>query len=233
MITPDGSPVLVYRRLPPGDAEAEVIAGAVPARAQVLELGAGAGRVTRALVARGLRVTAVDESAEMLAAIEGAETVQARIEGLALGRQFDAVVLGSHLINVDPPQRDAFLRACREHVRDDGAVLVEHYPADWAERAAPGEHVVGEVTVALREVRRHAPYVTAVAEYVVDGHVFRQPLTARVLSADELAVALVSAGLAWVEPLTPVWTAAGVAPVSPSSIARKLAQRSGGTSSAG
>src|SRR4051794_5275566 len=57
-IAPDGSPVPLYLALP-GDDEAAVIASAAPAGATVLELGCGAGRVTRPLVARGFRVTGV------------------------------------------------------------------------------------------------------------------------------------------------------------------------------
>jgi hypothetical protein len=48
-VAPDGSPVLVYRRLWPGD-EPEVIRAAVPSGAHILELGAGAGRITHPLV---------------------------------------------------------------------------------------------------------------------------------------------------------------------------------------
>jgi SAM-dependent methyltransferase len=208
-IASDGSPILVYRRLPPGDAEADLIAANVPPGAHVLELGAGAGRVTHALMARGLRVTAVDDSAEMLAAIHGAETVLASIEGLALGRRFDAVILGSHLVNTtDDAQRGAFLRAARDHVYQHGSVLLEHHASEWAQTATEGESRAGDVTIALREVRRHPPFVSAVAEYRVDGHVFRQPFTARVWSAEELAAELRAAGFAEVASLTPCCTLA-------------------------
>jgi len=207
-LAPDGSPVLVYRRLPRGDVEADVIAGVVPAGAHVLELGAGAGRVTRALLARGFRVTAVDDSAAMLAAIKGAETVVAQIEGLALGRRFDAVILGSHLVNTpDDAQRRAFLWAARDHVDQHGSVLLEHHASEWAHTAAEGESRAGDVTVALREVRRHPPFVSAVAEYRVDGRVFRQPFTARIFSETELAAELLAAGLGKARPLTSTWTA--------------------------
>ena len=205
----DGSPVLVYRRLPPGDAEADVIAGTVPAGAHVLELGAGAGRVTHALLSRGLRVTAVDNSAEMLASVYGAETIQAEIDGLALGRRFDAVVLGSHLVNTpDDAQRRAFLRAARDHVHQHGSVLLEHHASEWAHTAVEGESRAGDVTIALREVHRDPPFVSAVAEYRVDGHVFRQPFTARIFSDAELAAELHDAGFGHVQPLTPRWTSA-------------------------
>ncbi|WP_410587592.1 hypothetical protein [Amycolatopsis sp. lyj-23] len=59
-VTADGSPVDVYRLLPP-DGEAEIVYAAVPPGASILELGSGAGRVThpllefRAMLSRGTR----------------------------------------------------------------------------------------------------------------------------------------------------------------------------------
>ena len=88
---PDGSPVELYERLPELG-EGDVVASVLPAGASLLELGCGTGRITRQLVRLDYRVTAVDESAEMLALVRGAETVQARIETLELGRRFDAVL---------------------------------------------------------------------------------------------------------------------------------------------
>ncbi|MFN8628765.1 MAG: class I SAM-dependent methyltransferase [Chloroflexota bacterium] len=215
-VAPDGSPVVVYARLPPGEAEAEVISAAVPNGATILELGAGAGRVTRPLLDRGYRVTAVDNSPEMLAQIHGAETVEADIERLSLGRRFDAVVHGSHMVNTsDDAQRRAFLRTCRAHVSDHGIVLLEHHAATWLQTAEAGVGRQGEVAVALRDVRRHPPFVTAVAEYRVDGHVFSQSFTARVFTDDELARELRSVGLEVVGRPNPRWTIARRAPRPP------------------
>jgi SAM-dependent methyltransferase len=106
--------------------EPEIVHAAVPAGGSILELGAGAGRVTHPLVALGHPVVAVDESAEMLAHIRGAETVQAEIQDLDLGRRFDVVLLASFLVNTD--DRDLqrrFLQACSRHLRDDGCLLVQ------------------------------------------------------------------------------------------------------------
>jgi ubiquinone/menaquinone biosynthesis C-methylase UbiE len=52
--------------------EPEIVHGAIPPGASILELGAGAGRMTRPLVTLGHPVVAVDESGEMLARIRGA-----------------------------------------------------------------------------------------------------------------------------------------------------------------
>ena len=60
--TSDGCSVELYRQLP-YLGELDDILGGVPAGSSVLELGCGAGRLTRPLVERGLSVTAVDNSA--------------------------------------------------------------------------------------------------------------------------------------------------------------------------
>src|SRR5687767_3496046 len=103
-IAPDGSPVSLYLKLA-GDQEASFISQAIRPRAAILELGCGAGRVTRHLVKLGHRVTAVDNSPEMLAQVaglSGAEVVLADIETLDLGaRRWPVVLLASHLINDD------------------------------------------------------------------------------------------------------------------------------------
>src|SRR3954463_8326485 len=97
-ITPDGSPVEFYTLLQPRG-EAGLVAGVVPRGGSVLELGAGVGRATHALLEHGFEVVAVDESAEMLAHVRGARTVRARVQDLRLERRFDAVMLGSYLVN--------------------------------------------------------------------------------------------------------------------------------------
>jgi SAM-dependent methyltransferase len=126
-VAPDGSPVELYARLPERG-EGDLVAAAVPPPASLLELGCGAGRVTRQLVERGYEVVAVDESPEMLAHVRDAATVCARIEELELGRRFDAALLLSNLFTVAPPQRRAFLDACARHA---DVVVVETLPLGW------------------------------------------------------------------------------------------------------
>ena len=126
-VAPDGSPIEVYLRLP-SRGEGELVAAALPPPASLLELGCGAGRVTRQLVERGYSVVAVDESSEMLAHVRDAETVCARIEELDLGRRFDAVLLLSNLLTVEPEQRRAFLDACARH---GDLLVVETLPLAW------------------------------------------------------------------------------------------------------
>jgi SAM-dependent methyltransferase len=198
---PDGSSVELYRLLP-DLGEAALIHDAAPP-GPLLELGCGAGRVTRGLLARGRAVVAVDESAEMLAEVRGAETVRARIEGLDLGRRFAGVVLGSHLVNVpDPAERRALLGTCARHVAPDGVVLVERHEPGWSPVAGV-VGMAGEVETALDEVALDGPLVTATARYRAGGREWAHPFTARVLDDAETAAALAEVGLALARTLGP------------------------------
>ncbi len=142
-ITPDGCAVELYERLPIRD-EPEVIAGAVPPGASLLELGCGVGRMTRPLVELGFRVTAVDESADMLARVRGARTVRAPIERLELDERFDVVLLASFLVHAGSRDvRRGLLETCRRHVAPDGCVLIQCEGEDW-QTDVPRERALGE-----------------------------------------------------------------------------------------
>lgn len=207
-VTPDGSPVLLYRRMPPGS-EPSVIDSAVRPRSTILELGAGAGRITHALIELGHRVVAVDQSREMLRWVRDAQNVIADIEALDLRRRFDAVVLGSHLVNTaDDRTRAAFLATCRRHVADDGIVLLEHHEEHWAETARESHTERDGLVLALTEVRRDSPFVLATMVYGIDGQTFRQPFVARVLSHDALSNELERSGLRLQRHLAPTWAEA-------------------------
>jgi SAM-dependent methyltransferase len=187
---PDGSPVELYARLPELG-EGEIVASVLPAGASVLELGCGTGRITRQLVRFGYRVTAVDESAEMLAHVRGAETIQARIEELDLGRRFDAVLLAGNLVTAEPVQRHAFLETCRRHA--DFAV-VEGLPLAWSPE--DGETMLGEVVSRLHVDRVAGGVVSGEMEYEAAGETWRHPFEMRVFADEaELATALAEANL--------------------------------------
>jgi SAM-dependent methyltransferase len=187
---PDGSPVEVYERLPELG-EGEVVASVVPAGASVLELGCGAGRITRQLVRLGYRVTAVDESPEMLARVGSVETVEAPIEGLELGRRFDAVLLASNLVNAEPERRRAFLETC---VRHSELAFVEGLPLGWSPE--DGETALGEVVSRLRVDCVRDGVVHGAVEYEVAGETWRHAFAMRVFADDaELGAALAEAGL--------------------------------------
>jgi SAM-dependent methyltransferase len=168
----------------------------------MLELGCGVGRLTAALLQLGYQVTAIDESAEMLAHLEptpGLERVHARIEGLDLGQLFDGVLLASHLVNTDDPgQRRAFLDACTRHLNDAGRVVIQRMdPTSSAWR--PGEHRstrLGPVTITARTVARDGSFVDAVAGYAADdGRTWNQPYRAEILDDAGFERALAASGL--------------------------------------
>lgn len=187
---PDGSPVGLYTRLPELG-EGEVAASALSAGASVLELGCGAGRITRQLVRLGFRVTAVDESAAMLAHVRETEAVQAQIEGLDLGRRFDAVVLASNLVNAEPPRRRAFLETCRRHA---DLAVVQGLPLAWVPE--DGETVLGEVVSRLRVGRIEDGAVHGEVAYAAGDETWRHSFTMHVFADEtELGAALAEAGL--------------------------------------
>jgi SAM-dependent methyltransferase len=195
VITPDGCAVEFYARLT-AMGEPAVVHDALRPGASILELGSGTGRITHPLVALGHPVVAVDESPEMLAHVRDAETVCSRIEDLALGRRFDAVLLASHLINADPGTRAAFLAACRRHVADDGCVIIQQHPPQWFSAAADAQSTRDGIIFRMRDVSRPAPnLVAATVEYVDGDQRWTQTFTATRLDDTELAAVLADAGL--------------------------------------
>ena len=193
---PDGSPVELYARMP-SFGEPELVHDALPEGTDILELGAGAGRITHRLLELGHPVIAVDESAEMLSHVRGAETVQAGIEDLDLGRRFGCVLLASQLVNVDDDaQRAGFLEACARHVAPGGVVLIQRYDPAWAADPQPSESTRNGVTFRLMDARRAGERLHATVEYEMDGRTWRHgPFTSRILDDDELEQRLSVAGL--------------------------------------
>ncbi|MFC8917399.1 class I SAM-dependent methyltransferase [Streptomyces sp. NPDC057116] len=200
-ITPDGCAVDLYSRLVAG-AEPGIVAAAVPAGATLLELGSGAGRMTRPLADHGLVVTAVDESAEMLARVRervpGIRTVQSPIETLDLEERFDVVLLASFLVHTaDPRVRDGLLAACRRHVEDDGCVLIQREGLDWHTRVPRERTDPSGCTVRIASAEPVGDGVNAVvAEYVFPDARWTQTFRSRPLTKEEFEGSLDRAGLA-------------------------------------
>ncbi|OWJ67346.1 class I SAM-dependent methyltransferase [Inquilinus limosus] len=202
--TQDGCSVELYRRMP-ADGEAEIVAGVVAAGGTILELGSGPGRVTHALVALGYAVTAVDNSAEMLAHVRGAETVLADIEDLDLDRRFDAVLLASTLINFPEAEtRAALLTASRRHVRPGGVVLIERRNPDTFATLRPGP--VGEeagIRHVIESVRHEGRLIQATLRSEAADATWTQSFTQEVIDDERMAAELAAAGLRldrWLDP---------------------------------
>ncbi|MFJ5549422.1 class I SAM-dependent methyltransferase [Streptomyces sp. NPDC093225] len=210
-ITPDGCAVDMYARLPAGE-EPDVVAAEVPPGGRILELGCGAGRVTHPLVERGFRVTAVDESREMLDRVRGARTVCATIEDLDLGETFDAVLLGSYLVHTaDLALRRALLRTCVRHLAPGGRVLIQREGADHhtdvpRERVDPRGFTVRIASDEPLGDGVHAVHV----EYVFPDAVWTQTFRTRPLTREGFEAALAEAGLTADAYLTPdgIWVRA-------------------------
>jgi 2'-5' RNA ligase len=214
-VAADGSPVELYARMPTFG-EPELVYAAIPPGTPILELGAGAGRITHRLIELGHRVTAVDSSAAMLNRITGAERVHAEIEGLALGRTYGCVLLASQLVNVDDDaQRAEFLATARRHLSDDGVFLLQRYDPAWADDPRPSESTHAGVTIRVLAPRRDGERLTATVEYEVDARQWRHgPFTSRILSDEELTGRLYVAGLTfgrWLDERR-TWLAASPAP---------------------
>jgi hypothetical protein len=123
--------------------------------------------------------------------VRGAEAVQAQIEGLDLGRRFDAVLLASNLVNAEPSSRRAFLETCRRHA---DLAVVEGLPLGWSPE--DGETHLGEVLSRLHVDHVEGGVVSGEMEYEIDGDRWRHSFAMRVFADEsELEAALAEAGL--------------------------------------
>jgi SAM-dependent methyltransferase len=209
-IAPDGCAVDLYTRLPVG-AEPEIIAAATPPPASLLELGCGAGRITRSLTKLGYAVTAVDESAEMLAKVEGARTVLSRIEDLTLPGKFDVVLLASYLVH--SPAADEMLRICRRYVDFDGHVLIQREGAGWHTEVPRERPVAGGVARVVADTEDDDGFHTVHVEYEFPDAHWTQKFRSRPLTVAQFDGLLKKAGLFVERYLTPDGTWVSAAPI--------------------
>ena len=186
-VAPDGSPVPVFRVLEPPAVVLDAVAAG-----SVLDLGCGAGRIANALGARGHAVVGVDVAPAMLAWVAGPR-VCADIRALPLNHRFDTVLLASYLVN--DADGGAFLTACRAHVTDDGAVIVQRYSPDWARDAVDDAAVLGEVAIAVHDFRLAPTSFDAVVTYTVGDAAWDQPIRGVILDDEALMSLAADAGL--------------------------------------
>jgi len=202
-ITPDGCAVDFYAILPPGE-EPGIVHGAVPAGASVLELGCGTGRILRPLAALGHPVCGVDESAGMLAHLDGLPGVRSRIEDLRLDRVFGCVLLASTLVNTPSTRaRAALLATAHRHLAPGGLLVVQRHPARWHDTVAPGSGERDGVRCTTGAVERTGSLLTTSITYEVGGRRWVHPFTTRRLDDDDMSRVLAAAGFQ-----APTWLSA-------------------------
>ena len=121
-----------------------LVAGAVDDGDSVLEIGCGTGAVTARLVARGARVTALDQSPEMLErararlasapaeSVVWMENTASEIDALPEAG-FDAVVASLSLSEMSAQERSFVLGEARRRLRSGGVLVVadEVRPRGW------------------------------------------------------------------------------------------------------
>jgi SAM-dependent methyltransferase len=197
-LAPDGSPVAFYRRLP-STGEPELIHGAIPQGATVLDLGCGPGRIAGPLAAVGHRVTGVDDGAAMIAALPAeVEGIVADARGVRLGRRFGAVLMASHLIN-DPAGGQAFVATAAAHLEPGGVVVAETYPLGWEPSGSVGvETRLGDARITLLRASVEGDTLHAEVRYGVDDLEWQQPFIARLLDDAALREMLAHEGLEFV-----------------------------------
>jgi SAM-dependent methyltransferase len=211
-LAPDGCAVEVYRRFP-YRGELEPLSRYLTPGSSVLELGCGTGRLTRPLLDKGCRVTAVDNSAEMLHHVaDEATKVQCDIERLQLARTFDVALLASNLINTaDETLRQAQLAACRRHLAPRGHLLLQRFDPAWFRDMQPGPFPsAGGVDIEVVRVARNAGLTEVSLLYTVEGEEWRHDFTAQLLEDSDVQAALEEAGFATLEWIDTKWGAACV-----------------------
>jgi SAM-dependent methyltransferase len=105
---------------------------AAAAGGPVLDVGAGTGRVTLDLAARGHEVVALDVDGELLAALEAragglpVTTIRADARDFALDRRFPLIVVPMQTLQLlgGTAGRAAFLARAREHLEPGGLLAV-------------------------------------------------------------------------------------------------------------
>jgi SAM-dependent methyltransferase len=196
-ITNDGCAVDFYALLS-SFGEAEIVHSAVPGGASILELGCGTGRILRPLADLGHPVLGVDDSPAMLAHVPDLPTVCSAIEELRLDRTFDAVLLASTMINVDPSLRGRFLATCRAHLGPGGMAVFQQNEPSWfadVDRLPRVREAPGGIRRIVRSARREPPRLFIEVEYQVGERVWTHSWCAYEISERDLADDLASAGL--------------------------------------
>jgi SAM-dependent methyltransferase len=197
--------------------ELAAAAGTGAGGADVLDLGAGTGRVALHLAERGHRVRALDADPVMTATLRergegtGVEVLEADARDFDLGERFDLVVAPMQLAHLlDASGRASLFRCVAAHLRPDGLAaiaLMTRTPEPWS-AASPDEAPLPDVRergawvfsshpIAIERdgervvIRRLRQIVSPSGELTEERHTF----TLARLSADRLEAEAGAAGL--------------------------------------
>lgn len=197
-VAADGTAVEIYRRLP-SLGEVEHISSVLAPNSSVLDLGAGTGRIADPLTALGHRVTAVDDSAEMLAHIRHARKIQSRIEDLRLPERFDAVLLVGNMLNYPGTRlRRSLLATVAHHLAPAGRAIIQWAPPRLLAARTNGLTVattVGAVTMTLSIHSNRGGLVKGEFTLAADSQCWHQPVALARISAPTVRAELARAGL--------------------------------------
>ncbi|MDX3697746.1 class I SAM-dependent methyltransferase [Streptomyces europaeiscabiei] len=187
--------------------ELDFLGPRIPDGGSVLEVGCGAGRMTRVLAESGYQVTAIDHSADMLAhvaEIRGVKVFHASIESMRLGAKFDAVLIPSFLWHSVDEGRGAMLTTCRDHLAAGGQIFIEWWPPEYFKNAS-GEGRFGPlINNQNNTVSADKKQIAIELEYRHDdGRRWETTVTTQKMEIDELELHLDRAGLIFGEWLKP------------------------------
>lgn len=109
-------------------------AALLPTGGQVLDLGCGSGiPIASELVGRGLSVTGVDSSPEMIALFQAnfptQKAVLADMRDLALGMSFSGVIAWDSFFHLPPHAQRAMFPLFEQHVKSSAALMFTSGPA--------------------------------------------------------------------------------------------------------
>lgn len=198
LVTADGSSVEVYSRMP-SMGEVEHVQSLLVPHCSVVDLGAGTGRVADALASFGHRVTAVDDSRDMLAYVRRARKVLARIEDVRLPERFDAVLLMSNLINYpDPLLRRSMMATVAYHLAPHGRAIIQWVPPSLLASRPTGwtKTLTFDAVRTTLTIHSNRGGITT-GEFVLaaDGQQWRQSLVLQRVSPGIVRAELAQAGL--------------------------------------